>query len=108
MGKPANAGGMQGRDKTGRFKPGRSGNPKGKKPGTRHKATMAAQELLDGESEALTRRAVDLALGGDVAALRLCLERLIPPRRDSPVNLGLPPLRMPVAPLRLCRHCWQR
>ncbi len=86
--KPENAGRKQGKDT--RFKPGQSGNPKGKPPGTRHKATMAAQLLLDGEGEALTRKAVEMALDGDMAALRLCLERLLPPSRERPVSLDLP------------------
>ena len=41
------------------FKPGQSGNPAGKKPGTRNRATRALEELLDGEGEALTRKAVN-------------------------------------------------
>ena len=75
------------------FPPGVSGNPAGRLPGTRNRATMAAEALLDGEAEALTRRAVELALAGDGMALRLCLERIIPPRRGRPVQLGLPPVR---------------
>jgi hypothetical protein len=72
------------------FKKGQSGNPKGKLPGTRHKATQVAQELLDGEAQELTRRCIELAKEGNPIALRLCLERLIPPRRDRPINLKLP------------------
>jgi len=49
--------------------------------------------LLDGEAEALTRKAVELALAGDAMALRLCLDRIIPPRRGRRVQLGLAPLR---------------
>lgn len=74
------------------FQPGQSGNPKGKPKGARCKATLAAQVLLDGEAEALTRKAVELALKGDLTALRLCLERIVPPRKDSPVRLALPPM----------------
>ncbi|MFO7920345.1 MAG: hypothetical protein R6U99_05925 [Nioella sp.] len=66
-----------------------SGNP-GKPRGARHKATRAALALLDGEAEALTRQAVTMALEGDGAALRLCLERIAPPRRDAPVQFDLP------------------
>lgn len=72
------------------FKPGQSGNPAGKPHGSKHKTTLAALSLLDGEAEALTRRAVDLALGGDIQALRLCLERIIAPTRDRPVNITIP------------------
>ena len=61
------------------FKPGQSGNPLGRPKGARNRATIAAEALLDGEAEALTRKAIELALDGDTTALRLCLERLMPP-----------------------------
>src|SRR5215475_9848913 len=67
-----------------RFRPGVSGNPAGRPKGARNKSTLAAEALLDGEAEALTRKAVEMALGGDTVALRLCLERLVPPRKDRP------------------------
>jgi len=51
--------------------------------------------LLEGEAEALTRKAVELALGGDPAALRLCLDRLIAPHRERLVPLALPRMRNP-------------
>ena len=69
---------------------GISGNPRGRAPGCRNRATVAAQALLDGEAEALTRKAVELALRGDPTALRLCLERVLPARKGRPVELALP------------------
>jgi hypothetical protein len=51
---------------------------------------MATEVLLDGEAERLTRMAVDKALAGDRLALRLCLERILPPRRDRPIAFDLP------------------
>jgi hypothetical protein len=72
------------------FEPGKSGNPNGRPRGHRNKATMVMEELLDGEAEALTRKPVEKALEGDIAALRLCLDRLLPPRRDRPVVFELP------------------
>src|SRR6516162_4307408 len=72
------------------FKPGQSGNPAGKKPGTRNRATRALEELLEGEAEALTRKAIELALGGDMTALRLCLDRILPARKDRPVSFEMP------------------
>ncbi len=74
------------------FKPGESGNPAGKPKGARHRATLAIELLLDGEAEALTRKAVELALEGDMQALRLCLERILPPRKDRPVSFDLAPI----------------
>ena len=41
----------------------------------------------------LTRKAVELALAGDQAALRLCLDRTVAPRRERAVELALPPIR---------------
>lgn len=79
----------------GQFAPGHSGNPKGKPKGARHKATRAVEALLEGEADALTRKAVELALGGDTTALRLCLERIAPPRKDSPVRFALPTIHRP-------------
>jgi hypothetical protein len=78
--------GMRGRP----FEPGKSGNPNGRPKGHRNKATMICEELLDGEAQALTRKAIDKALDGDMGALRLCLERLLPPRRDRLVTVDLP------------------
>jgi hypothetical protein len=76
-----------------RFEKGTSGNPAGKRPGTRHRATQAAERLLDGETDALTRKAVDLALAGDTVALRLCLERILPPRRSRSIRLQIGEVR---------------
>jgi len=77
----------------GRFKRGRSGNPAGKPLGTRNRATILAENMLDNEAESLVRKLIELANSGDSAALRLCVDRLIPPRRDRPMRLKLPPLR---------------
>jgi hypothetical protein len=53
---------------------------------------LAAEALLEVRPEALTRKAVELALSGDTTALRLCLERIAPPRKDRPSPLPLPQL----------------
>ena len=73
-----------------KFKSGQSGNPSGRPKGALNKATLATQALLDGEAEALTRKVVELAKDGNPVALRLCLERLLPPRKDRPINFTLP------------------
>src|SRR5258705_8372463 len=72
------------------FQPGQSGNPNGRPKGSRNASTLALEALLDGEAEALTRKAVDLALAGDITALRLCLDRILPPRKDRPVSFEMP------------------
>jgi hypothetical protein len=55
------------------FQKGQSGNP-------------------SGEANRLTRKVVEMALAGDTTALRLCLERIMPARKDRPVTFALPKL----------------
>ncbi len=75
-----------GRNPDGTFAPGNPGRPRG----TRLKVTKAVEDLLEGETEKLTRKAIDLALEGDTTALRLCFERIAPARKDAPVQFDLP------------------
>jgi hypothetical protein len=77
-----------GRNTDGTFGPGNPGKPRG----ARHKATTAALTLLDGQAEALTQKAIETALTGDTTALRLCLDRIAPPRRDAPISFAIPPI----------------
>jgi hypothetical protein len=85
-GKPKN----NGQKSDGTFAPGNKmgGRPKG----ARNKTTLAVEAMLDGEAEAITRKAIDMAMEGDGPAIRLCLERLLPARKDSPVVFALPPI----------------
>jgi hypothetical protein len=57
---------------------------------TRRRSPLRA--FLAGESEALTRKAVELALVGDPTALRLCIERVLPQCRERAVKFALPPI----------------
>jgi len=49
--------------------------------------------LLDAETQALTRKAVELALDGNTTALRMCLDRIAPGRRERTAPLRLPPVQ---------------
>jgi hypothetical protein len=53
---------------------------------------LLAEQLLEGEAPALARKVLEMALSGDATAMRLCLDRLIAPRRERPVRLALPAL----------------
>ncbi len=74
------------------YKKGQSGNPKGRPKGSHNKATIAALTLLEGEAEGLTRKAVTMALDGDIQALRLCLDRITPTLKatSKPIAARLP------------------
>ncbi len=65
------------------------GNP-GKPKGSRNRATQATQKLIEDQSEAITQKAVEMALDGDTTALRLCIERIAPTRKDAPIEFDLP------------------
>jgi hypothetical protein len=80
----------------GRFEAGKSGNPNGRPAGSRNRATLAIDAMFDGEAATLTRKAIDLAKAGDMQALKLCMDRIVPPRRDRPVSFTLPKIEGPV------------
>ena len=77
------------------FEKGESGNPAGRPPGSRNRATLLMESLLADDAEAIGRKAVEMAKGGDLAAIRLCVDRLAPARKGKPVFFELPPLEKP-------------
>ncbi len=80
-----------GRKSDGTFAPGnRLG---GSKAGSRHRVTRAIEEMLEGQHERLTQAAINKALEGDTVALRLCLDRIAPPRKDAHISIELPAVR---------------
>ncbi len=85
--KPVNTGEEQ--DKS-LFKPGQSGNPNGRPKGALNKASLAIRALMEGEAEELGRVAIHKALEGDMTALRLCMERILPAAKDTPIQFELP------------------
>jgi hypothetical protein len=82
--------GRAARDGNGRFLPGQSGNPAGKKPGTRNRATVLRAALADGEEKAAARIVIDKALSGDAVAARFIVDRLMPRPRSRTIELDLP------------------
>ncbi|UQD95229.1 DUF5681 domain-containing protein [Bradyrhizobium japonicum] len=75
------------------FPKGLSGNPAGKRPGTRHRATVLAEQLLSADLKAVVAKVVRKAKAGDMGAARLILDRVLPPRRGRPVRFPLPLLK---------------
>ncbi len=78
------------RDANGHFLPGQSGNPAGKKPGTRNRATILSEMLDDGEARTIARSVIDKALAGNAVAARFIVGRLTSPPRGRPIELDLP------------------
>jgi hypothetical protein len=73
-----------------KFAKGQSGNPSGKPKGCRNANTILFDELLKDNARELIVKAIGMAKDGDGPALRLCIERLAPPRKDRPVCFELP------------------
>ena len=83
------------RTATGRFAPGRSGNPAGRPPGSRNKSTLALEDALATHTEELVDLLLRSASEGKGAALRICFDRIAPRRKGRPVPFELPPLTCP-------------
>jgi hypothetical protein len=73
------------------FKPGNPGRP----PGSKNKITQMVEQLAEGQAEQLIQKALELAQAGDVACLRIILDRLWPLRKGQPVNVVMPPINTP-------------
>lgn len=89
---PDKAGALLVRDASGRFRKGASGNPRGAPRGSRHWATRMAEALIDGQGDEIVRITIQKALNGEDAALKICMERLLPPRKSRPARFDLPPV----------------
>jgi hypothetical protein len=74
----------------GRFRKGRSGNPRGRVLGSRNRATEIAEAMMEGEAAGVTRTLVERARAGNTAAMRLYFERIVPRRRERPVRIAMP------------------
>ena len=78
------------RDERGRFVPGMSGNPAGKLPGTRNRATLLRAALDAEDGPAMARVVIDKALSGDVVTAKFCVARLMPQPRSRAIEIDLP------------------
>ena len=83
------------RYQNGRFRKGASGNPAGRPKGARNRATRLAEAMLEGEAVELMRQAIDLAKAGDIAAIRLCVERLVPRRVERCIEFEMQSISEP-------------
>jgi Family of unknown function (DUF5681) len=74
------------------WKKGQSGNPAGKPPGIHSRHATQVKELIASRLPELVEKAIGMALDGDSAALKICLERVCPPMRprDDAVTLDMP------------------
>src|SRR3954470_5789612 len=78
------------RDGRGRFQPGHSGNPAGKKPGTLNHATRLKRLLSDEAYDTVAGRMIDAATEGHIPSVRFLMERMVPKPRGRAIALELP------------------
>ena len=62
----------------------------GRKLGSRNRASLLADALLEGEQEALIRKGIELAKAGDPQMLKFFLDRFL--SKERPVKIDLPPI----------------
>ena len=62
----------------------------GRKVGSRNRATLLADALLEGEQEELVRKGIELAKAGDPQMLKFFLDRILP--KERLVKIDLPPI----------------
>jgi hypothetical protein len=72
------------------FTKGQSGNPAGRPPGARNRKTLIADAVFEANAERIAAYAIERALMGDNAALRLCIGVLLPRATERPVPFPLP------------------
>src|SRR5262245_26723005 len=78
-----------------RFQKGQSGNPAGRPRGALNHTTVLAQELLSARVESIAGKLIELAESGDMRAIRVCMDRLVPAIKDQPITVELPPIEKP-------------
>jgi hypothetical protein len=78
-----------------KFKPGQSGNPKGRRAGSRSKVLLALDALGEGEAPAIVKAMIKKAKDGDAQAGRTILERVWPPRKGRRIEFDLPEVTRP-------------
>ena len=74
------------------FNKGQSGNPAGRPKGARNRTTLALEAMLEGEAEVITRKWIELAQAGDLAAIKLAVDRVLPARRERLIEFPIPQL----------------
>jgi hypothetical protein len=83
------------RDGDGHWRQGHSGNPRGRPKGARHRVTILAEQLMQGDAEDVVRAVIAAAKGGDMTAAKIILDRIAPVRKGAPVMFALPELMTP-------------
>lgn len=77
-------------EKQGKFIKGRSGNPLGRPRGVRNRATVLAEKLFEDDIEEICKQAIDQAKKGNIHAIKLILDRILPIKKEASIFIDLP------------------
>src|ERR1700757_2852926 len=78
-----------------RFQPRQTGTPAGRPTGSLNKTTIAVQAVMEERAKELATELLERAKRGDLAAMRLCMEQVIPTGRNRRVQIELPVVKTP-------------
>lgn len=80
-------------DKRPLYKPGQSGNPKGRPKGSKNRSTVikaaiegAMLDRLEEDAVAILEKTIDMAKKGDRTCIKILMDRLLPARRAEDSN----------------------
>lgn len=79
-------------EKQGKFQKGRSGNPLGRPKGIRNRATLLVEALFEDEIEGICRKVIEEAKQGNVQAIKIVLDRILPVKKEALLFIDLPPV----------------
>lgn len=72
------------------FRPGQSGNPAGRPKGSKNHATMMALALMECDLDSIVKNVIDAAKAGDMSAVKLVIDKLVPASKSRPITIELP------------------
>lgn len=75
------------------FVKGKSGNPAGLKPGTRHRKTLMLEHMSDDDRAAIVSKIIRQAKRGDRPSQKMIVDRIEPPRKGRAAPFSLPPIK---------------
>jgi hypothetical protein len=63
------------------FKPGESGNPLGRPKGSKNRMKLLAEQLIGSNAKLIVKKVIAMALNGNEACLKMCMDRILPAQR---------------------------
>lgn len=77
------------------FKPGKSGNPAGRPKGIKDRRVALREKLLP-HADQLIEMVTTFAKSGDMAAMKIVMDRIIPPLKEEPIHVTIPKIESAV------------